>query len=76
MDPAVALGHGHIVNRGDVTELEEDSTALAFQPGLEALGHAVKAANLNSGLHVILIGEDGRLVGAADPRREGTVAGD
>ncbi|RMH45709.1 MAG: gamma-glutamyltransferase [Alphaproteobacteria bacterium] len=80
MDPATALGQGHIVNRGGVTELEEDSTALAFAAELEALGHKIRVANLNSGLHVIQIlrGADGtqRLIGAADPRREGTAAGE
>ncbi|MEL6235354.1 MAG: gamma-glutamyltransferase [Pseudomonadota bacterium] len=74
IDPAEALGAGHIVNRGGTTELEEGSSALRFEAGLAALGHEITLRNLNSGLHVIQISPDG-LIGAADPRREGDVAG-
>ena len=35
-----------------------------------------EAADLNSGLHAILIGDDGTLTGAADKRREGLVMGE
>lgn len=74
IDPAEALGAGHIVNRGGATELEERSSALQFEAGLAALGHEVTVRNLNSGLHVIQITPEG-LIGAADPRREGEVSG-
>ena len=36
----------------------------------------VKIRNLNSGLHSILFAQDGTLIGAADPRREGLVMGE
>ncbi|RMF34455.1 MAG: gamma-glutamyltransferase, partial [Alphaproteobacteria bacterium] len=75
IDPAAALGAGHIVNRNGATELEEESTALAFRAALEARGHEIAVKNLNSGLHVILIGDE-VMIGAADPRREGTVEGE
>lgn len=75
MDPAAALGAGHVVTLGRGVELEEGTAALALEAELVALGHAVKAANLNSGLHVIRVAP-GLLTGAADPRREGDVAGD
>ena len=41
---------------------------------LEEMGHNVKVADMNSGLHGITRVE-GKLVGAADPRREGYVSG-
>ena len=42
---------------------------------LEAKGHKVRRSRGEiSGLHIIYRGEDGRLIGGADPRREGTVA--
>ncbi|QDL92722.1 gamma-glutamyltransferase [Paroceanicella profunda] len=74
-DPAEALAAGHVVERGSGVELEAGTGAEALSDGLTALGHTPKMANLNSGLHVILLTPEG-LVGAADPRREGTVAGD
>jgi gamma-glutamyltranspeptidase/glutathione hydrolase len=41
---------------------------------LSALGHDVVVAEQNSGLHAILIRDDG-LLGGVDPRREGLAAG-
>lgn len=60
--------------------LERGSAALAAVPQLTAMGYAPQEAPLVSGLHGIAIhyGEDGSrtLEGGADPRREGTAAGD
>ncbi len=71
-DAAVALGHFSNGN-GDTT-LEAASDAAALAGALEALGHTVALADMNSGLHVIeRIAAGWR--GAADPRREGTVMG-
>ena len=75
MTPAEALALGHVVNRNGATDLEAGTAAEALAPALEALGHEVKVRDLNSGLHAIMI-SNGRLVGAADPRREGTVRSD
>jgi gamma-glutamyltranspeptidase/glutathione hydrolase len=75
MSPAEAIAAGHVVSRGGAIDLEEGTEAEALAPALQALGQEVKIANLNSGLHVIRIA-DGRLTGAADPRREGVAAGD
>jgi gamma-glutamyltranspeptidase / glutathione hydrolase len=74
MSPAEALSAGHVVSRGGPVELEIGTGATALGPALEALGHKVEIANLNSGYHAILI-RDGRLIGAADPRREGLALG-
>ena len=74
MHPAEALSLGHIVNRNGATELEEITQAELLASELESLGHEIKIRDLNSGLHLILIADD-KLIGAADPRREGIAKG-
>jgi gamma-glutamyltranspeptidase/glutathione hydrolase len=73
LDQALALGH--FVNRNGPTELEAGTTITALGPALEARGQKVEVKELNSGLQVIMR-QDGRLLGAADPRREGRALGD
>ena len=63
------------LNRNGPTQVEAGPEAEATIAALAALGHAAEAADLNSGLHAILI-RDGTLVGAADKRREGLVMGE
>ncbi len=74
MDPQQALNMGHVVNRNGATELEEGTEATDIAEKLEAMGHEVKITGLNSGLHSILLDGD-KLIGAADPRRDGLVLG-
>jgi gamma-glutamyltranspeptidase / glutathione hydrolase len=60
-------------------ELEEDTPVHEHADALRALGHRVAERNLNSGLHGIVIegsGAQRRLLGGADPRREGVALGD
>jgi len=71
------------------TVLERSTPIVAAQPGLEARGHTVVLSDLNSGVHAIVFehaprGDGpagtqahgaGRWAGGADPRREGTAAG-
>lgn len=75
MDPQQAIDLPHVTNLNGRTNIEEGEGAEAFAEGLKALGHEVGVANLNSGLHVIAITDNG-LIGAADKRREGAVMGD
>ena len=75
MDPQDAIDLPHVTNLNGRTNVEEGEGATAFAEGLRALGHDVNVTDLNSGIHVIAITDDG-LVGAADKRREGTVLGD
>lgn len=75
MDPQAAVALPHLLNRFGIYELEAGTAAEDFAEDLEAIGFAVRAADLNSGLHVIAIG-DGGIEGGADPRREGIAAGD
>ncbi|MCB1670876.1 MAG: gamma-glutamyltransferase [Gammaproteobacteria bacterium] len=69
-----AVDFPNIIARGETVRVEigrEPGSELAEQ--LQQAGYNVQeSAGENSGLHVILVGEDG-LIGAADPRREGTV---
>jgi gamma-glutamyltranspeptidase/glutathione hydrolase len=77
LDPQEAIDRPHAVNRNsETTEVEEGEGAQVRIDALAALGHQAEAANLNSGLHAILIADDGTLTGAADKRREGRVMGE
>lgn len=75
MDPQEAIDLPHSTNLNGATNVEEGEGAEELAAGLTELGHEVNITNLNSGLHVIAITDEG-LVGAADKRREGTVMGD
>lgn len=75
MDPAAAVSLGHFTTLGGDVTLEVETEAAALQAPLEALGHTIRVADQNSGLHVV-DRVDGGWRGAADPRREGQVMGD
>ncbi len=75
LDVQSAIDLGHVVNRNGGTDLEAGTEAEAFQAALESRGHEINVRDLNSGLHAIMITQEG-LVGGADPRREGIVLGD
>lgn len=75
MDPQDAIDLPHVINRNGGTRVEEGEWAEDMAAGLAALGHEVEISNLNSGLHVIEVTDDG-FVGAADKRREGIVMGE
>ena len=74
-DIATAVAKPHIVTTGTAAEFEQGTAAAELAERLERLGHKVVVHELNSGLHGIQITDD-RLIGGADPRREGTAMGD
>ena len=74
MDPQAAVAAGHVGSTGGAATLEAGTAAVALGPALQALGHEVRIADMNSGLHVILISPEG-LTAGIDPRREGTARG-
>nr|WP_232360897.1 gamma-glutamyltransferase [Paraneptunicella aestuarii] len=75
LDVQQAINLPKFTHRNDYVALEEGTDIVKLQQGLEKLGHEVKIIDLNSGLHGILI-KDGKLIGGADPRREGVAVGE
>ncbi|HXV26095.1 MAG TPA: gamma-glutamyltransferase [Alphaproteobacteria bacterium] len=75
MPPDEAAALPHLANRNGPTDLEKNTAAEALAPALIALGHEVRLSQMTSGLHIIRI-EGGRILGGADPRREGVALGD
>jgi gamma-glutamyltranspeptidase/glutathione hydrolase len=75
LDPQAAIALAHFGSRNGPTELEADSATAPLRPALEARGHAVRVIEQTSGLHAIARAGD-RLLGGADPRREGVALGD
>ena len=74
LDVQQALNLPRITHRNDYLALEKGTALEKQQAVLEDMGYKVQLQDLNSGLHAIMITAEG-LQGAADPRREGSVAG-
>ena len=75
MNVQEAINLPHAVNRFGTYDLEEGTGAIELQNELEEIGYKVNVRGLNSGLHAIVI-DDGKLMGGADPRREGIAIGE
>lgn len=74
LDPAAAIALPNVVPSGPTIRVEDGADA-DLVAALESLGHTMASgASENSGLHVLHITPGGAVTGAADPRREGTVA--
>ena len=74
-DVQVAAGLPHTVNRFGVYEIETGPEAESLANAMEERGFTTRIADMNSGLHAIMVTSDG-LLGAADPRREGIAYGE
>ncbi|MBL4907750.1 MAG: gamma-glutamyltransferase [Sneathiella sp.] len=72
MNMQQAIDMPHHINRNGTLDLEKNTPLAAHKKALEAMGYTVKLRSLTSGLHGILLTEDG-IQGGADPRREGVV---
>ncbi len=70
-----AINLPHYANLNGPLILEKGTAITALEPDLNKLGHTVILRPLNSGIHAILIDDNG-LTGGADPRREGIALGD
>jgi gamma-glutamyltranspeptidase/glutathione hydrolase len=86
LDPAAAIAQGHWSGQeiasncggviGPPSELEAGTEAAALLPALRERAHPCpRVSELRSGLTAIEVGRDGRLDGAADPRRDGASVG-
>ncbi|MEC8233384.1 MAG: gamma-glutamyltransferase [Pseudomonadota bacterium] len=74
LDIQQAINMPKITNRNDYTALEKGTPIANLEGALTELGHNVKVVDLNSGLHGIQF-KSGKLIGGADPRREGIAVG-
>jgi gamma-glutamyltranspeptidase / glutathione hydrolase len=75
LDPQAAIDLPNVGSRNGPTELEKDTRVVALEPKLKALGHETRVMEHTSGLQAIVRTRSG-WIGGADPRREGTAAGD
>ena len=73
--PGQAVAAAHVVNRNGPTFVEAGTAAAMLRPELEALGHQVEETEMQSGLAIVRF-VDGRMIGAADPRRDGVALGE
>ena len=76
LEPHVAMALPHIGSRNGPTEMEAGRSLEDQAAALSNWGHEIRFSAMTSGLHTIQILPDGRLLGAADPRREGIALGD
>ncbi|MCV2893682.1 gamma-glutamyltransferase [Lentibacter sp. XHP0401] len=75
LDAQAAVSLPHLANRFGIYDVEEGTSAEAFVEPLTKMGFEVSVNALNSGLHMIVVGDEG-LTGGADPRREGIALGE
>ena len=75
LGPQAAIALPNFGSRNGPTELEKNSSLVALEPKLKALGAPVWVTEHTSGLQVIQRTPEG-WVGGADPRREGIVKGE
>jgi gamma-glutamyltranspeptidase/glutathione hydrolase len=75
LDIQQAINLPKITNKNDYTALELGTQLASLKPELEKMGHKVKVRELNSGLHGFHL-TGGKIVGGADPRREGVAVGE
>ena len=73
--PQAASAVPHVANLNGATLLETGTEIESLAPGLTRMGHTVRSANLESGLHIIEHVKRGYR-GGADPRRDGVAIGD
>lgn len=75
LDPQAAIDLPNFGSRNLATELEAGRAGPALRQQLQARGHNVTEIDMTSGTQMIMRDGDGWL-GSADPRREGSAAGD
>ncbi|NMH61128.1 gamma-glutamyltransferase [Alteromonas ponticola] len=74
LDIQQAINLPKVTNRNDYTALEKGTVLEKLEAELSSRGHKTRIMDLNSGLHGIEL-RNGKLIGGADPRREGIAVG-
>ncbi len=74
MELQEAVNVGRVVARNGSVNIDSDVLTPALRAGLEARGFGVNEGNTGS-LQAVLVGDDGMVYGAADPRRNGLALG-
>jgi gamma-glutamyltranspeptidase / glutathione hydrolase len=74
LDPQAAVDLPNFGSRNGPTEIEAGTEAETWKSALEAMGHQVRAVEMQSGIQAIVVGPNG-LTGGADSRREGVAIG-
>ena len=75
LDVQQAINLPHFLNRNGATALEKDTRIVELSRALAAKGHEITTESMTSGLQGLQI-KDGKILGGADPRREGVALGD
>lgn len=76
LDPAVAAALPHVGPASTQVELEEGTAIARLAPTLQGRGLPLHVTGMPSGLNLLRVrreGEEMRILGGADPRREGVV---
>jgi gamma-glutamyltranspeptidase / glutathione hydrolase len=73
--PQAATAVPHVANLNGPTLLEKGTQVESLAPDLTRMGHTIRTADLESGLHIIEHVKGGYR-GGADPRRDGVAIGD
>ena len=79
METGAAVRAGNVLDRGRGIEIEKGSGLESLKVPLETKGHGVSIVEMVSGVNAIRIRHEpgpARLLGVADPRREGAAAGE
>ncbi len=74
LSSAVAAPRLHHQHTPDVVFVEEGGAPEALRESLRARGHVLRERSPIGNVHAILFGQNGLLIGAADPRGEGAPA--
>ncbi len=74
--PGEAVSAPHLLNRNGPTVIEAGTALVDLRAEMEALGHQIEEQDLSSGLAIVRFAPDGRMTGAADPRRDGIALGE
>ena len=71
-----AVNMPHIISKSkNIIELEKNHDLDKYADELNKMGYKTVIRDQNSGLHAIYVNDNGILIGAADPRREGYAIG-